>query len=100
MQVFALLPRPKPDHKYKFYWNIYHHITGYTVIGLSIYNVLKGLGSLSALLEAVTWFIVIKRKESREKLPHNMNGANGHDSMYELRGSEKQKEQSDNVDYP
>jgi hypothetical protein len=99
LQVFALLLRPKPDHKYRFYWNIYHHLTGYTVIGLSIYNVLKGLsildpgndwwwayvgtliglGSLSALLEAVTWFIVIKRKkESREKLPHSMNGANGH----------------------
>ncbi|KAK0591152.1 hypothetical protein LWI29_036231 [Acer saccharum] len=99
LQVFALLLRPKPDHKYRFYWNIYHHLTGYTVIGLSIYNVLKGLsildpgndwwwayvgtliglGSLSTLLEAVTWFIVIKRKkESREKLPHSMNGANGH----------------------
>ncbi|KAK4846637.1 hypothetical protein QYF36_020135 [Acer negundo] len=99
LQVFALLLRPKPDHKYRFYWNIYHHLTGYTVIGLSIYNVLEGLsilgpgdywwwayvgtliglGSLSALLEAVTWFIVIKRKkESREKLPHSMNGANGH----------------------
>ncbi|KAK2648531.1 hypothetical protein Ddye_016020 [Dipteronia dyeriana] len=99
LQVFALLLRPKPDHKYRFYWNIYHHLTGYTVIGLSIYNVLEGLrildpvddwwwayvgtliglGSLSALLEAVTWIVVIKRKkESREKLPHSMNGVNGH----------------------
>ncbi|KAH7511130.1 hypothetical protein JRO89_XSUnG0221900 [Xanthoceras sorbifolium] len=105
LQVFALLLRPKPDHKYRFYWNIYHHATGYAVIGLSIFNVLEGLsildpvndwwwayvgtliglGSLAAVLEAVTWFIVIKRKkESREKLPHSMNGAheaNGHGGL-------------------
>lgn len=24
VQVFALLLRPKPDHKYRLYWNVYH----------------------------------------------------------------------------
>lgn len=102
LQVFALLLRPKPDHKYRFYWNVYHHSTGYAVIALSIYNVLKGLdilgasnswwwayvgiliglASVAAILEPVTWFIVIKRKkESREKLPHSMNGVNGHSGL-------------------
>ncbi|KAL7595909.1 hypothetical protein Lser_V15G28618 [Lactuca serriola] len=39
--AFALLLRPKPENKYKFYWNIYHHATGYTVIGRR-YNLLVG----------------------------------------------------------
>ncbi|CAI9288365.1 unnamed protein product [Lactuca saligna] len=36
--AFALLLRPKPENKYRFYWNIYHHAT---VIGLH-YNLLAG----------------------------------------------------------
>lgn len=74
--------RPKPDHKYRFYWNIYHHLVGYTTIVLSIVNIFEGfdildpekkwknayigiiiaLGVIAALLEAFTWFVVIKRK--------------------------------------
>ncbi|GAB2274980.1 hypothetical protein Dimus_009749 [Dionaea muscipula] len=84
LQVFALLLRPKPDHKYRFYWNIYHHLTGYTVIILSIVNVFKGLdildpakkwkkayigiliflGSVALILEAVKWLLFLKRKRS------------------------------------
>ncbi|KAK4769227.1 hypothetical protein SAY86_027377 [Trapa natans] len=89
LQVFALLLRPKKDHKYRFFWNIYHHSIGYTTIILSIVNVFKGLdllhpsqvwkttytviiivlGSLALLLEIVTWFIVIKRRRSQRRQP-------------------------------
>ncbi|KAM1245929.1 hypothetical protein ACFX2I_037034 [Malus domestica] len=97
LQVFALLLRPNKDHKIRFYWNIYHHATGYTVIILSIVNIFKGfdilnpddkwkkayigviiaLGVQAALLEAYTWYIVLKRKKS-EKETHVSNGVNGH----------------------
>ncbi|RZC65819.1 hypothetical protein C5167_009511 [Papaver somniferum] len=94
LQVFALLLRPKPDHKYRSYWNIYHRLTGCIVIVLSIINIFKGfdilepekkwknvfigvligLAVIVVLLEAFTWYIVLKRKKS-EKSHH---GANGH----------------------
>ncbi|KAJ0112738.1 hypothetical protein Patl1_01875 [Pistacia atlantica] len=95
---FALLLRPKPDHKYRFYWNIYHHSIGYAVIGMSIYNVLSGLsildperkwwnlylailvvlGVTAAFLEAITWYIVIQRKrKNNQKNSHNANGVKG-----------------------
>ncbi|KAL0307329.1 UNVERIFIED_CONTAM: cytochrome and DOMON domain-containing protein [Sesamum radiatum] len=99
LQVFALLLRPKPDHKYRFYWNIYHHVIGYTVISLSIANIFEGfdildpekkwkqayigvlifLGVNAVLLEAFTWFVVLKRKRGSEsdKYPHAANGMNG-----------------------
>ncbi|XP_058080299.1 cytochrome b561 and DOMON domain-containing protein At5g47530 [Magnolia sinica] len=99
LQVFALLLRPKKDHKYRLYWNIYHHATGYTVIILSIVNIFKGfdilepekkwkrayigiliaLGAIALVLEAITWPIVIKRKkEDSEKSHHGANGVNGY----------------------
>ncbi|KAL1095908.1 hypothetical protein V6Z11_D06G188200 [Gossypium hirsutum] len=99
LQVFALLVRPKPDHKYRVYWNIYHHLVGYTVVILSVINIFKGLdilepekkwknayiGVIIALacsgivLEAYTWFLVLRRKrsESAGKLSHGINGAHG-----------------------
>ncbi|OIT26194.1 PREDICTED: cytochrome b561 and DOMON domain-containing protein At5g47530-like [Nicotiana attenuata] len=96
LQVFALLLRPKPDHKYRLYWNIYHHAIGYAVISLSITNVFEGfdalngqknwkraytgviiaLGAIAVLLEAFTWFIVIKRKKS-DSNKNSQNGTNG-----------------------
>ncbi|KAK4363195.1 hypothetical protein RND71_018436 [Anisodus tanguticus] len=96
LQVFALLLRPKPDHKYRLYWNIYHHAIGYAVISLSIVNVFEGfdalngqknwkraytgiiiaLGAIAVLLEAFTWFIVIKRKKS-DSNKYPQNGTNG-----------------------
>uniref|UniRef100_A0A5B7BDT6 Cytochrome b561 and DOMON domain-containing protein n=1 Tax=Davidia involucrata TaxID=16924 RepID=A0A5B7BDT6_DAVIN len=99
LQVFALLLRPKKDHKYRLYWNIYHHCVGYTVIILSIVNIFEGLDILdpekkwrkayigiliflgfnAAMLEAFTWYIVIKRKRSgSEKHPVGTNGTNGY----------------------
>ncbi|KAI3703977.1 hypothetical protein L1987_74178 [Smallanthus sonchifolius] len=97
LQVFALLLRPKPDHKYRIYWNIYHTSIGYAVISLSITNVYKGLGILdpekkwknaytgviisfgviTAILEAFTWFIVLKRKKAEKEQGPVGNGAYG-----------------------
>lgn len=98
LQLFALLLRPNKDHKYRLYWNIYHHAIGYCIIILSIFNIFEGfdildpeekwkrayigilifLGFFAIMLEAATWYIVIKRKrESSEKYPQNGNGVNG-----------------------
>ncbi|GER26199.1 auxin-responsive family protein [Striga asiatica] len=45
LQAFVFLFRPKPDHKYRIYWNVfaYHQSIGYTVIALSIANIIEGL---------------------------------------------------------
>ncbi|KAI3955950.1 hypothetical protein MKW98_006310 [Papaver atlanticum] len=98
LQVLALGLRPKPDHKYRFYWNIYHRLTGYVVIVLSVVNILKGfdilepekkwknlyigalvgLGVIAVLIEAFTRYVVLKRKKA-DKSNHGANGhANGH----------------------
>ena len=88
--MFALLLRPKPDHKYRRYWNIYHHTLGYTTVVLSIGNIFEGfdvlesennwktayigvlvfLGVVTAVMEALTWFIVIKRKKTASSTKH------------------------------
>lgn len=99
LQVFALLLRPNKDHKYRIYWNVYHHSVGYTVIILSIVNIFKGLdildpekkwknayigiivtlGAIALILELITWPIVLKRKRSNpEKSHHGANGVNGY----------------------
>ncbi|KVI02085.1 cytochrome b561/ferric reductase transmembrane [Cynara cardunculus var. scolymus] len=95
--VFALLLRPKPDHKYRMYWNIYHVSVGYTVISLGITNVFKGLdildpekkwknayigvlislAAIAVILEAFTWFIVLKRKKEEKQQGPVGNGAYG-----------------------
>ncbi|XVE78342.1 hypothetical protein DITRI_Ditri13aG0137100 [Diplodiscus trichospermus] len=99
LQVFALLLRPNKDHKYRLYWNIYHHSVGYAVIILSIINIFEGfdilqpadkweriyigilifLGIVATLLEAFTWYIVLRRRKTAgsDKQSHSMNGANG-----------------------
>uniref|UniRef100_A0A2C9UW67 Cytochrome b561 and DOMON domain-containing protein n=2 Tax=Manihot esculenta TaxID=3983 RepID=A0A2C9UW67_MANES len=94
LQVFALLLRPKPDHKYRLYWNIYHHSIGYATIILSIINIYEGfdildpekkwkkiytgiiifLGALAALLEVITWIIVLRRKKAVTSNKH-VNGS-------------------------
>ncbi|ESQ39904.1 hypothetical protein EUTSA_v10000911mg [Eutrema salsugineum] len=86
VQVFAMFLRPKPEHKYRLYWNIYHHTVGYIVIILAVVNVFKGLdilspekqwrnaytaiivtlGLVAAVLEAFTWYVVIKRGKAEE----------------------------------
>ncbi|PKI74014.1 hypothetical protein CRG98_005631 [Punica granatum] len=100
LQVFALLLRPKKEHKYRNYWNVYHHAVGYAVIILAVVNIFKGfdalnpekkwknayIGVLIALginflwLEAYTWYIVLKRKRSQsnaEKASYGYGNGNG-----------------------
>ncbi|KAF5812206.1 putative cytochrome b561 and DOMON domain-containing protein [Helianthus annuus] len=97
LQVFALLLRPKPDHKYRFYWNIYHRSIGYCVIILSIVNMYRGLdildpekkwknaytgiiislGVITLLCEALKWFIVLKRKKEEKRTHAGTNGSIG-----------------------
>ncbi|KAJ8646216.1 hypothetical protein MRB53_007964 [Persea americana] len=99
LQVFALFLRPKKENKYRIYWNYYHHSVGYAVIVLSIINVFKGfdmldpekkwrtayitvliiLGAIAALLEVITWVIVLRRKSGNSTKPYDgSNGANGY----------------------
>ncbi|KAF8044857.1 hypothetical protein N665_6326s0002, partial [Sinapis alba] len=101
VQVFAMFVRPKPEHKYRFYWNIYHHTVGYTVIVLAVVNIFKGLdilspekqwrnaytaiivtlGLVAAMLEAFTWYVVIKRGKAEESAKTSQLG-NGSRSQY------------------
>lgn len=89
VQIFALLMRPRKDHKYRFYWNIYHHSLGYAILVLGILNVFKGLdildparkwrsayvivlivlGGITLFLEAITWIIVLRRKSKQSTKP-------------------------------
>nr|GLL42819.1 cytochrome b561 and DOMON domain-containing protein At3g25290-like [Ipomoea trifida] len=91
VQMFALLLRPKKDHKYRFYWNIYHYGVGYSILVLGIINVFKGLdilspakkwksayivvlvvlGVVALLLEVVTWTVVLRRRSSKSTKPYD-----------------------------
>eukprot|EP00262_Sarcandra_glabra_P006701 TRINITY_DN19193_c0_g1_i1.p1 TRINITY_DN19193_c0_g1~~TRINITY_DN19193_c0_g1_i1.p1 ORF type:complete len:398 (+),score=43.14 TRINITY_DN19193_c0_g1_i1:322-1515(+) len=98
IQMFAMFLRPKKDHKYRTYWNIYHYSVGYSVIIMGIINVFKGLemlnpakkwktayiillailGAISLLLEVITWSVVLRRKSSNStKLYDGSNTPNG-----------------------
>ena len=105
IQVFALFLRPNKDHKYRVYWNVYHHLVGYATIIISVVNIFEGfetiekyvgdrynswkhayigiigaLAGIAVFLEAFTWIIVFKRRKSENKIPHGANGANGYGS--------------------
>lgn len=89
LKMFAMLLRPRKDHKFRFVWNIYHHGVGYSILILGIINVFKGLsilnpkhtyktayiavigtlGGITLLLEVVTWVIVLKRKSAKSTKP-------------------------------
>ncbi|KAL4562543.1 hypothetical protein LXL04_034750 [Taraxacum kok-saghyz] len=98
LQVIALLIRPKKDHKYRIYWNMYHHSLGYGIIILGIINIFKGFDILNPekkwkrgytgmivgvaivalVMEAYTWFVVLRRKKAAEtqKMSNSSNGRN------------------------
>ncbi|CAL5082212.1 unnamed protein product [Urochloa decumbens] len=98
LQVLALFLRPKKEHKYRPYWNAYHHSVGYAVIVLGIVNIFKGMGILgveqrwrtayiaavcvlviaAATLEAVTWGVVVRRRKAEGKAFGGGGAANGH----------------------
>lgn len=89
-----MLLRPQKDHKYRIYWNVYHHLTGYTVIILSVINIFKGfdildpekkwkrtyigvivtLAAIAVVLEAITWPIVLKAKKMSAEKSHHVDG--------------------------
>ncbi|XP_054781557.1 cytochrome b561 and DOMON domain-containing protein At3g25290-like [Prosopis cineraria] len=82
LQVFALFLRPKKEHKYRTWWNMYHHGIGYITIILGIINIFGGFNILSPhrrwkiayvaaiaalavialLLEVITWIVFFTRK--------------------------------------
>ncbi|KAF7803840.1 cytochrome b561 and DOMON domain-containing protein [Senna tora] len=93
LQVFALFLRPNKEHKYRVYWNVYHHLVGYATIVISVVNIFEGfdaleesvgdryddwkksyisiiaaLGGIAVLLEVYTWIVVFKRRSS-ESVP-------------------------------
>lgn len=94
LQIFALFIRPQKDHKYRYFWNIYHHSLGYTIIVLGIINIFRGfdilspekkwkatyiiviaaLGVIALLLEVITWIVVLKRKSSTKPYDGYNNG--------------------------
>ncbi|KAL3635699.1 hypothetical protein CASFOL_020246 [Castilleja foliolosa] len=97
LQVMSLGLRPKPDHKYRTFWNFYHHSIGYSVIALSIGNIFMGfdildpekkwkrayiiflivIGAVAVCLEVLRCFVVIRRKREASKLPQTVNAENG-----------------------
>ncbi|KAL6846824.1 hypothetical protein ACP4OV_024272 [Aristida adscensionis] len=96
LQIFALFLRPKKEHKYRVYWNMYHHSVGYTVIVLGVVNIFKGMGILgveqrwrtayvavvcllvivAVTLEVITWSLVVKRRKEENKTFNS--ASNGH----------------------
>lgn len=96
LQIFALFVRPKKEHKYRVYWNMYHHSVGYAVIILGITNIFKGmailgveqrwrtayvaavlvLGVAAATLEIVTWSVAVSRRKAESKT--FSSASNGH----------------------
>ncbi|RWW71944.1 hypothetical protein BHE74_00020266 [Ensete ventricosum] len=85
------------NKNYRFYWNIYHHLVGYTVIILGIVNVFEGLdilgvdhkwragyiiaicilGGIALFLEVATWIVVLKRKSNGSTKPYGESSSNG-----------------------
>lgn len=91
LQVLALVLRPNPDHKYRKYWNVYHHSVGYATIVLIIINIFEGLdllqpadkwttiyiivlsvlGAISLIMEIITWILwLVQRSETKEAAMH------------------------------
>eukprot|EP01018_Ginkgo_biloba_P014070 Gb_13521 [translate_table: standard] len=108
LQVFALLLRPKKEHKFRIYWNVYHHTVGYSVIILSIVNIFKGfdilqpedkwkhayigviasLGGIAVILEIVTWIIFFQRKSKNSLKSFNGTNSNGGMNGHGIRHSQ------------
>ncbi|XP_065874624.1 cytochrome b561 and DOMON domain-containing protein At5g35735-like [Euphorbia lathyris] len=102
LQVFALLLRPKPDHKYRIWWNAYHHAIGYATIAMSIVNIYEGfdilqpedkwkkiysgilifLGVGAFILEVTTWIIVLRRKKTNTSDKHTITSNGVHNNGY------------------
>ncbi|KAH7857882.1 hypothetical protein Vadar_017520 [Vaccinium darrowii] len=46
LQISALFLRPAKDHKQRYIWNRFHHITGYIVLLMSLVNIGVGFAIL------------------------------------------------------
>ncbi|KAK7382393.1 hypothetical protein VNO80_01244 [Phaseolus coccineus] len=88
--LVAVCLRPKKDHKYRIFWNIFHYIVGYATIALAIWNVLKGfdilnarnvwknsyvgiiisLATIAIILEVITWIWVCNKKRAKNSQNH------------------------------
>ncbi|KAF7150681.1 hypothetical protein RHSIM_Rhsim02G0092200 [Rhododendron simsii] len=55
LQISALFLRPAKDHKYRNLWNLFHHLTGYTVLLLGFANIWIGFYILKP---TKAWIIV------------------------------------------
>ncbi|XP_008778756.2 cytochrome b561 and DOMON domain-containing protein At4g12980-like [Phoenix dactylifera] len=95
LQITALFLRPKKDHKYRVYWNLYHHVVGMAIILLGIINVFRGLqilnpaqkwkdayivvlcflGGITLVLEVTTCIIARRRKSDGSTKQYNGSGA-------------------------
>ncbi|OWM87910.1 hypothetical protein CDL15_Pgr000327 [Punica granatum] len=98
LQMLAMFVRPSKDHKYRTYWNIYHHGIGYSILVLGVLNVFKGieilapprewklcyiallvlLGLISLSLEVTTWTLLLRNKNSnKSRSRHDVGFING-----------------------
>ncbi|XP_010906737.2 cytochrome b561 and DOMON domain-containing protein At3g25290 [Elaeis guineensis] len=95
LQITALFLRPKKDHKYRAYWNIYHQVVGLAIILLGIINVFRGLqilnpaqkwmdayiavlcilGGITLVMEVTTCIIARRRKTDGSMKQYNGSGA-------------------------
>ncbi|KAK7333378.1 hypothetical protein VNO80_30146 [Phaseolus coccineus] len=88
--LVAVCLRPKKDHKYRIFWNIFHYIVGYATIALAIWNILKGfdilnvcnvwknsyvgiiisLATIAVILEVITWIWICNKKRVKNSQDH------------------------------
>lgn len=80
--MLAIFLRPKPEAKYRKYWNVYHHSVGYATLLLIIINIFEGLdllqpgdkwtviyviilcvlGAISLIMEIITWTMWLRQR--------------------------------------
>ncbi|KAG0591779.1 hypothetical protein M758_1G218500 [Ceratodon purpureus] len=84
--LLAILLRPKPKAKARPFWNVVHHTLGYAIIILAIINIFEGidllgedkwkrvyitilviLGLIAIVLELITWFHWMQKRERKHK---------------------------------
>lgn len=103
LQVLALFLRPKPDAKYRKYWNVYHHLVGYATLVLIIINIFEGLdllqpgdkwtriyiiilcilGAISLIMEIITWGMWFRQRHNNKADPmygSQLKGTSAHRS--------------------
>ncbi|KAJ8550053.1 hypothetical protein K7X08_033760 [Anisodus acutangulus] len=91
LQVLAHCVRPKKEHKYRVYWNIYHWCIGYATIIMGVVNCFKGfqmmdvgiwknayiaflasLAFVAAAFEVLRWYLKAKQVTTPGALPNDI----------------------------